>query len=386
MDIIYLDNNATTPLDPAVAEKMCAFLKEHFGNPSSLYPIGREVREIITQSRESVAKAVGAQRSEIFFTGSGTEADNWAIRGVLDASPDKKEIIISAIEHPAVLRLANELENEGYKVAYVPVDSDGIVDLGFLRESITPQTALISIMHANNEIGTIQPIEAVVDLARERGVPVHTDAVQSFGKIDIDLAKLGVDLLTISAHKIYGPKGVGALYVRKGMDIRPLIHGGHQERGFRAGTENTVGIVGFGEAARILSERGKKDREKIEKLASRLKEGIEEMIPRIKFNGHPEKRVKNTLNIAFPGLEAEAILLALATKGICVSTGSACTSEFEDVSHVLLSIGLKPEIARSCLRISLGRFNTEEDVQGMLRDLPEIIAKLRQISAFDPEK
>jgi cysteine desulfurase len=383
--MIYIDNNATTPVDPAVAEKMCAFLKDHFGNPSSLYPLGRTVKETITQARESVAKALGAQRSEIFFTGSGTESDNWAIRGVLDARPDKREIITSAIEHPAVLRMANDLEKKGCKVSYVPVDSDGIVDLDFLRRSITPQTALISIMHANNEIGTIQPIEEIVGLARNKGVPVHTDAVQSFGKIDLDVTKLGVDLLTISAHKIYGPKGVGALYIRKGTDIFPFIHGGHQERGLRAGTENTPGIVGFGEAARLLRERGKKDRERIENLTQSLRKGIEERIPKIRFNGHPEKRVKNTLNIAFPGLEAEAILLALATKGICVSTGSACSSESEDVSHVLLSIGLKPEIARSCLRISLGRFNTEEDVRDTLKDLPEIIAKLRQISSFDPE-
>ncbi|MGB7295077.1 MAG: IscS subfamily cysteine desulfurase [Candidatus Aminicenantales bacterium] len=386
MDVIYLDNNATTPVDPAVAEKMCAFLKDHFGNPSSLYPIGRTVKEIITQARESVAKAIGAQRSEVFFAGSGTESDNWAIRGVLDACPDKRELVISAIEHPAVLRMANDLEKQNYKVTYIPVDSDGVVNLDFLRQAVTPQTALISIMQANNEIGTIQPIEEIVGLAREKGVPVHTDAVQSFGKIDIDVVKLGVDFLTISAHKIYGPKGVGALYIRKGVDIRPFIHGGHQERGLRGGTENTVGIVGFGEAARILMERGKKDRERIARLTDTLKKGIEDKIPKVKFNGHPEKRVKNTLNIAFPGLEGEAILLALATKGICVSTGSACSSESEDVSHVLLSIGLKPEIARSCLRISLGRFNTEEDVQGTLEVLPEIISRLRQISAFEPEE
>jgi cysteine desulfurase len=383
--MIYLDNNATTPVDPAVADKMCAFLKEQFGNPSSLYPLGRAVKESITRARESVAEAIGAQRSEIFFTGSGTEADNWAIRGVLEARPDKREIITSTIEHPAVLRLANDLEKKGYKVSYVPVDSDGIVDLEFLRESITPQTAIISVMHANNEIGTIQPIEEIVGLARKKGVPVHSDAVQSFGKTDLNVAKLGVDLLTVSAHKIYGPKGVGALYIRKGTDVFPLLHGGHQERGLRAGTENTPGIVGFGEAARLLREHGKKDRERIGVLADSLRKGIEDRIPKIRFNGHPERRVKNTLNFAFPGLEAEAILLALATKGICVSTGSACSSESEDVSHVLLSIGLRPEIARSCLRISLGRFNTEEDVRDTLKDLPEIIAKLRQISSFNPE-
>jgi len=383
--LIYLDNNATTPLDPQVADKMCWFLKEHFGNPSSVYPIGRAVRELISQARENVAKALGAQRSEIFFTGSGTEADNWALRGVLDSQPDKREIITSTIEHPAVLNQAKYLEKKGIKVSYVPVDSLGIIDLEFLRAAITPQTALISIMHANNEIGTIQPIETVVSIARDHGVPVHSDAVQSFGKMDFDVQKLGVDFLSVSGHKIYGPKGVGALYIRKGIDICPFIYGGGQERGFRAGTENTIGIVGFGEAAGILMQRGKKDRERIEKLAGSLRKGIEEKIPKVKFNGHPEKRVKNTLNAAFPGLEGEAILLALATKGISVSTGSACSSESEEVSPVLLAIGLRPEIARSCLRISLGRFNTEEDIQEVIRELPGIIAKLRQISAFDPD-
>jgi cysteine desulfurase len=383
---VYLDNNATTPLDPGVADKMCWFLREHFGNPSSLYPIGRAVKDIINQARENVARALGAQRSEVFFTASGTEADNWALRGVLDTHPEKGEIITSGIEHPAVLQQAKYLEKKGIKVSYIPVDSFGIIDLDFLRAAITPQTALISIMHANNEIGTIQPIETVVSIARDHGVLVHSDAVQSFGKTDLDVVKLDIDLLSVSAHKIYGPKGIGALYVRKGVDICPFIYGGRQERGIRAGTENTIGIVGFGEAARILMERGRKDRERIEKLTDSLKKGIEKKIPKVRFNGHPEKRVKNTLNVAFPGLEAEAILLALATKGISVSTGSACSSESEEVSPVLLSIGLRPEIARSCIRMSLGRFNTEEHVQAVLHELPDIISKLRQISAFDPEE
>jgi cysteine desulfurase len=383
---VYLDNNATTPLDPSVADKMCWFLREHFGNPSSIYPIGRAVKEIIGQAREHVANALGAQRSEVFFTASGTESDNWAIQGVLDTFPEKREIITSTIEHPAVLRQANYLQKKGIKVSYVPVDNFGVIDLDFLRATITPQTALISIMHANNEIGTIQPIEEVVSIAKDQGVLVHSDAVQSFGKVDFSVVKLGVDFASVSAHKIYGPKGVGALYIRKGVDICPFIHGGHQERGIRAGTENTIGIVGFGEAARLLMERGRKDRERVEKMAETLRKGIEEKIPKVLFNGHPEKRVKNTLNVAFPGLEAEAILLALATKGISVSTGSACSSESEDVSPVLLSIGLRPEIARSCVRISLGRFNTDEHIHAVLHELPEIISKLRQISAFDPEE
>jgi len=382
--MVYLDNNATTPLDPAVAEKMALFMREQFGNPSSLYPIGREAKEYVTRAREEIARALGVHRSEIVFTASGTEADNFALLGVLEAIPDKKEIITSAIEHPAVIRVANHLEKKGYKVSYVPVDSAGTIDLDFLRDALTPQTALVSIMHANNEIGTIQPIESVVRLAKERDVLVHTDAVQSFGKVELNLDKLGVDLASVSAHKIYGPKGVGALYIRKGTHIQPFVHGGHQEKGLRAGTENTIGIVGFGEAARILTERGKKDRDHVERLAEPLKKGIESTISRVRFNGHPEKRVKNTLNFAFPGLEAEAILLALATKGIYVSTGSACSSESEEVSHVLLSIGLRPEIARSSVRMSLGRFNREEDVKTVLRELPEIIEKLRKISAFDP--
>lgn len=382
--MVYLDNNATTPVDPRVAEKMAAFLKENFGNPSSLYPIGRKAKEIVTESREAIAGFLGAHRSEITFTGSGTEADNFALNGVLDANQDKNEIITSVIEHPAVLETARYLEKKGVKVSYVSVDGTGLIDLDFLRDAVTPRTALVSIMHANNEIGTIQPIKDVVRIAHDKGALVHTDAVQTFGKIEVNVDKLGVDLLTVSAHKIYGPKGIGALYVRRGTNIRPFLHGGHQERGLRAGTENTSGIVGFGEAARILAERWKKDKDRIENLACRLKTGIEEKIPKVKFNGHPEKRVMSTLNFAFPGLEAEAILLALATKEIYVSTGSACSEDSEEASFVLLAIGLRPEIARSCIRMSLGRFNTGEDVDAVLHELPGIVEKLRKISAFDP--
>jgi cysteine desulfurase len=384
--MVYLDNNATTPLDPAVAEKMSWFLKEHFGNPSSLYPLGRKAKEIVTEAREIIAKSLAAQRTEIIFTGSGSEADNAALRGVLEALPEKNEIITSAIEHPAVLETANYLEKKKAKVTYVPVDKYGTVDLDFLKDAITPQTALISIMQANNEIGTIQPIKTIAKIAKEKGVLMHTDAVQSYGKIDLNVDDLGVDLLSISGHKVYGPKGIGALYIRKGTNIVPLIHGGHQERGMRAGTENTAGIVGFGEAVRILGERGKKDKERVWKLAEKLKKGIEEKIPKVRFNGHPENRVKSTLNFSYLGLEAEAILLALATKDIYVSTGSACSSESEEASHVLLAIGLRPEIARSSIRMSLGRFNTEEDIDIVLRELPEIIEKLRKISPFEPEE
>lgn len=381
--MIYLDNNATTPLDPTVSEKMSQFIKEHFGNPSSLYPIGRKVKEIITEAREVIAKAVGAVRTEIIFTASGTEADNLAIRGVLDAFPEKNEIITSAIEHPAVMNTGSYLEKKGAKVTYVPVDKYGTVDIDFLKNAITPQTALISVMHANNELGTIQPIEKISKIAKERGVLVHTDAVQAFGKIDVNVNKLGIDLLSISAHKVYGPKGVGALYIRKGTDIWPLIYGGSQEREMRAGTENTIGIVGFGEAVRVMTERRDKDKKRIAKLSEQLKKGIEEKIPKVKFNGHEKNRMKGTLNFSFYSLEAEAVLLALATKEIYVSTGSACSEGAEEVSHVLEAIGLKPEVARSSVRMSLGRFNTEEDIKIVLDELPEIVKKLREISALD---
>jgi len=383
--MIYLDNNATTPLDPAVIDKMTWFLREHFGNPSSLYPIGRQVKEMINEAREHVGKALGANKSEIYFTGSGTESDNQAILGVLEAVPDKREFVTSAIEHPAVQETALYLEKKGYKITFVPVDRAGLLDLDLLRDAVTPQTALISIMFANNEIGTIQPIEEVVRIAQDKGVLVHTDAVQAFGKIDFRTDRLGVDLLSVSSHKIYGPKGVGALFVKKGTPLLPFLHGGHQERGLRPGTENSIGIVGFGEAARILPEKFEADQARIRHLAERLRQGIEQKVPKVRLNGHSERRIKSTLNYSFLGLEAEAVLLSLATKEIYVSTGSACSSESEDVSHVLLAIGLRPEIARSTVRMSLGRFNTDQDIDIVLKELPDIVEKLRRISAFHPE-
>jgi len=381
--MIYLDNNATTPLDPKVQIRMTEFLKEYFGNPSSLYPIGRAVKEITTESRDVIAGALKAKRTEIIFTGSGTEADNFAILGVIDAMPGKKEFITSTIEHPAVLETAHYLEKKGVKVTFIPVDNTGLIDLDRLQKAISDDTALISIMHANNELGTIQPIQEVAKMGKEKGVLVHTDAVQTFGKIDLNVDELGVDLLSVSAHKIYGPKGIGALYVRKGTNIMPFIHGGHQEGLMRAGTENTIGIVGFGEAVKTIQEQGEKDKKRIAKLADMLKKGIEEKIPRVKFNGHETDRIMGTLNYSFLGLEAEAILLSLATKDIYVSTGSACSEDSEEVSHVLGAIGLKPEIARSSLRISLGRFNKEEDIHVVLRELPEIVRKLREISGLE---
>ena len=383
--MVYLDNNATTPLDPAVADKMAAFLREHFGNPSSLYPIGRQGKEMLNEAREHVARALGATKSEIYFTGSGTESDNLAILGVMDALPDKREFVTSAIEHPAVQETARYLEKKGFGVTTLPVDKSGLVDLDALRDALTPRTALVSIMFANNEIGAVQPMAEIVRIAKDKGVLVHTDAVQAFGKVAFNADALGVDLLSIAAHKVYGPKGVGALYVRRGTPLLPFVHGGHQERGLRAGTENTIGIVGFGEAARVLSEKFPHDKPRIDALAGRLRTGIRESVPKAHFNGPAENRIESTLSCTFLGLESEAILLALATKEIYVSTGSACSEDSDEVSHVLLAIGLKPEIARSTVRMSLGRFNTDADVDLVLKELPDIIGKLRKISAFDPE-
>jgi cysteine desulfurase len=383
--MVYLDNNATTPLDPAVADKMAGFMREHFGNPSSLYPIGRQVKEMLNEAREHVARALGAHKAEIYFTGSGTESDNHALLGVLDALPDKRELVTTSVEHPAVHETAAYLEKKGVRVTYVPVDPFGTIDLDALRSAVTPQTALVSVMHANNEIGTIQPLADVVRIAREAGALVHTDAVQTFGKIPLDAAALGVDLLSVSAHKVYGPKGVGALFVRKGTPLAPFLHGGHQERGLRAGTENTIGIIGFGEAARLLPGCLTADRDRVGALADRLRLGLEAKVPRLRINGHPTDRVRSTLSVSFLGLESEAVLLSLATKAIYVSTGSACSEESDEVSHVLTAIGLRADIARSTVRMSLGRFNTEEDVEIVLRELPGIVEKLRKISAYEPE-
>ena len=379
--MIYLDNNATTRIDPQVCKKISVFLEQHYGNPSSLYPIGRDAKESITEARENIAEAMGAERSEIIFTGSGTESDNFAIKGVMEAHPEKNELVTSAIEHPAVIETALYMRKLGKKVTFIPVDEYGTVDLDMLEKKVTQKTALVSIMHANNEIGTLQPIKHIVHIAKKKNALVHSDAVQTYGKIDFDVHKLGVDLVSVSAHKIYGPKGVGALYIKKGTEIQPFIHGGHQEGRLRAGTENTAGIIGFGEAARIAAQLLKKDKKRLDSLAEQLKNGIESGISDIKFNGSEKERIKTTVNFSFLRLEAEAVLLALATKGIFVSTGSACSEDSDEVSHVLTAIDLTPEQARSCIRFSIGRFNTEEDIKTVLEELPKIIENLRSISA-----
>jgi cysteine desulfurase len=379
--IYYLDSNATTPLDLRVRDAIAPYLAERYANPSAIYRFAQEVRGEVESARERVAQLINADPEEIFFTSGGTEADNTAVKGVAFALRDKgRHIITSAIEHHAVLHACQYLEGFGFEITQIPVDRYGIVDLEALKKAIRRDTVLITIMHANNEIGTIEPIEAIVLIAHDQGVYVHTDAVQTVGKLPIDVKALGVDLLSLSGHKVYGPKGIGALYVRKGVTIDPLLHGGHHERNRRAGTENCPGIIGLGKAAEIAQAELSQNEKKIRALRDRLEQGILERIPEVYVNGHPEKRLFNTLNCCLKGTEGESILLNLDFEGICASSGSACTSGSLDPSHVLLAIDLPHEVAHGSLRLSLNKFNTAEDVDKVLEVLPRITHRLRTMS------
>ena len=379
--IYYLDSNATTPLDPQVREAMAPYLAERFANPSAIYKFAQEVRGDVEAARERVAQLIHADPEEIIFTSGGTEADNTAVKGVAFALQDKgKHIITSPIEHHAVLTTCQYLEGFGFELTLLPVDRYGIVDLAALKKAIRRDTVLVTIMHANNEIGTIEPIEDIVRIAHEHRIYVHTDAVQTVGKLPIDVKELGVDLLSLSGHKIYGPKGIGALYVRKGVKIEPLLHGGHHEKNRRAGTENVPGIIGLGKAAEVAQAELSQNERKVRVLRDRLEQGILERIPEVFVNGHPEKRLFNTLNCCLKGIEGESILLNLDFEGICASSGSACTSGSLDPSHVLLAIDLPHEIAHGSLRLSLNKFNTDEDVDKVLEVLPRITERLRSMS------
>jgi cysteine desulfurase len=379
--IYYLDSNATTPLDPQVREAMAPYLAERFANPSSIYKFAQEVRGEVEAAREQVAHLINAEPEEVIFTSGGTEADNTAVKGVAFALRDKgRHIITSHIEHHAVLSACQYLEGFGVEVTLLPVDRYGIVDLEVLKKAIRRDTCLITVMHANNEIGTIEPIEAIVQIAHEHGIYVHTDAVQTVGKLPIDVKELGVDLLSLSGHKIYGPKGIGALYVRKGVKMDPLLHGGHHERNRRAGTENVPGIIGLGKATEVAQAELSQNERKIRVLRDRLEQGILERIPEVYVNGHPEKRLFNTLNCCLKGIEGESILLNLDFEGVCASSGSACTSGSLDPSHVLLAIDLPHEVAHGSLRLSLNKFNTDEDVDKVLEVLPGITERLRGMS------
>ena len=380
MKRVYLDNNATTPLHPEVLEAMLPFYKDLFGNPSSVHQFGRSVKVRLEEAREKVAGLMGAEPQDIVFTSGGSESDNFAIKGAVWGSKTG-HIITSQTEHPAVLAACKGLEKMGYSVTYLPVDSHGEIHPSRVAEAIRPDTLIISIHHANNEVGTIQPIEEIAKLAREKGILFHTDAVQSFGKLSLDVKKMDVDLLSVSAHKLNGPKGVGALYIRKGIKkMVPLIHGGHHERNRRAGTENVAGIVGFAKACEIAGNNLKGEAVFLTGLRDRLHKNLSERISHSSLHGHPTKRLPTTLNMGFEFVEGEALLINLDLKGVAVSTGSACSSGSLEPSHVLTAMGIPHEKVHGSLRFSFGYGNTEEDVDYVSEILPPIVAKIREIS------
>jgi len=381
MKQIYLDYSATTPTHPEVVKAMLPYFTEVFGNASSIYSCGQEARGAMEEARTKVANLIGARSEEIVFTSGGTEADNFAIKGVASViEPKGNHIITSSIEHHAVLETAKYLGKRGFSVTHLPVDAYGLVDPDDVEKAITDETILISIMHASNEVGTIEPISEIGKIAKEAGVYFHTDAVQTVGHIPIDVNELGVDLLSMSAHKLYGPKGIGALYIRKGTKMVPFMHGGEQERSRRASTQNVSGIVGFGRAVELAREEMDEEAERLIYLRDKLIKGLQERIDHIRLNGHPSKRLPNNVNISVDYVEGESMVLNLDLEGICVSTGSACTSSTLEPSHVLLALGLPPEEAHGSLRFSLGRLNTEEEMERVLDILPKIVAKFRAMS------
>jgi cysteine desulfurase len=375
---VYLDNAAATQVDPRVLKTMMPYFSKNFGNASSLYELGREANEALEKSRKTIANVINAEPGEIIFTSGGTESDNLAIKGVLS---NKKHLITSTIEHPAVLNVFKQLKNKGYKITILPVNKQGIVNLEKLKKSITKQTGLVSIMHANNEIGTIQPIREIGNICKKKGVLFHTDAVQTFGKIPIDVKKMNIDLLSISSHKIYGPKGVGALYVRKGVKINPIIQGGGHEDGIRSGTENVAGIVGFAKAAELCKKEMNKEFKRQIKLRDHLIKNILK-IENSWLNGHSKKRLANNAHFCFRFIEGEALVLKLDDKGIAASTGSACSSKHLEASHILLAIGLSPRDAHGSLRVTMGRFTKKSDIDYVINILPKVVNNLRKISPF----
>lgn len=381
MKSMYFDNAATTRLDDEVLQEMLPYLKENYGNASSIYKLGRESRKAVEESREKISKVLNCKPNEIYFTAGGSESDNTAIKGIAKANKKKgNHIITSKIEHPAVLETCKQLEKEGFEITYISVDENGIVDLEELKKSIKPTTILITIMFANNEIGTIQPIEEIGGIAKESNIYFHTDAVQAVGNAKIDVQKLNIDSLSLSGHKIYGPKGIGALYVKTGVKFEKFIDGGHQERNKRAGTENVAGIVGIGKSIELAYENLNEHNKKIKELRDYYVEQVKEKIPYIKINGDMEKRLPGNCNISFRFIEGEGLLLNLDLKGICASSGSACTSGSLGPSHVLLAIGLPHEIAHGSLRISIGKYNTKEEIDYLVENLVEIVNRLREMS------
>ncbi|MBP2632559.1 MAG: Cysteine desulfurase [Firmicutes bacterium] len=386
MKRIYFDHAATTPTDKTIANAMLEYMTIKFGNPSSVHSFGREVRKEVSEARENIAALINATANEIFFTSGGSESDNFALKGIAFANKNKgNHIITTQIEHHAILHTCQWLEKQGFDVTYLPVDEDGMISLDELKAAITDKTILISIMFANNEVGTIEPIKEIGAIAKERGIYFHTDAVQAVANVEIDVQDMNIDLLSLSGHKFYGPKGIGAIYIRRGVKIQPVQLGGAQERKMRAGTENVPAIVGLGMAAQFAKRDFVEKNAQLIALRDKLIKGIQEQIPDIKLNGHPTKRLPGNVNFSFRYIEGESLLLSLDMKGIAASSGSACTSGSLDPSHVLLAMGLIHEIAHGSLRISLGRDNTEEDIDYTLEVLPQIIARLRSMSPLCAE-
>ena len=384
MKRIYLDHNATTPVHPEVLEAMLPFMTEQFGNGSSIHTYGRDARNAIDDAREQVGALINAKSSsEIVFTSTGTEADNYAIKGIAELQQSRSggnHIITSAIEHHAVLHTCQYLEKRGYEVTYLPVDRYGRIQLDDLREAIRDETILISIMHANNETGAIEPMAEICAIAQERRIPVHTDAVQSVGKLPVDVQALGVSMLSLSAHKIYGPKGIGALYLRRGTRLENLLHGGSHERNRRAGSENVPSIVGIGQAAALAKKDREANIEHLNQLTSKLRQGLHEGIDYIHENSDPENSLPGTLNISFEYIEGESLILRLDMEGICVSTGSACTSGSMEPSHVLAALGLPPQLAQGTVRFSLGKDNTEAEIDEVIEKVPKVVEQMRGMS------
>lgn len=380
---IYLDYAATTPVDPRVLKEMLPYFSEKFGNTMSLHFFGQEAKEALENARWMVANFIGARLEEIIFTSSATESNNLALKGIALANEKRgKNIIISSIEHPCVIESAKWLETQGFKITKIKVDKYGLVDPEDVKRAIKKETILVSIMHANNEIGTIQPIEEIGKICKEKGIYFHTDAVQSLGKIEVNVEKLNVDLLSGSSHKIYGPKGVGFLYLKKGTKISPLLHGGGHEFGLRPSTVNLPGIIGFAKAIEICKKEMEKESKKLRKLSEKLIKGVLEKIEGSKLNGHPTKRLPNIVNFSFRGIEGESLVFKLDMEGIAASTGSACSSAKLQASHVLLALGLSPKEAHGSLRLSLGRWTKEKDIDYVLEVLPKVVKDLRKISPF----
>ena len=381
MKRIYLDYAATTPVHPEVVAAMLPYFTDVFGNPSSIHSFGQEAKAALEEARDKIAPLVGAREEEIVFTSGGTEADNLAIKGIAYANEGKgNHIITTSIEHHAVAESCKFLEKRGFEVTYLPVDSYGLVDPQDVKMAITDKTILISVMHANNEVGTIEPIAEICKIARERGIYFHTDAVQTVGHIPVDVNELGVDLLAMSAHKLYGPKGVGALYIRKGTKVIPFMHGGEHERRRRAGTENVAAIVGFGKAAEIAQRDMDAEAKHLIPLREKLISGLMGRIEHIHLNGHPTRRLPNNVNVSIEFVEGESMLLNLDLEGIAASTGSACSSSSLQPSHVLLALGLSHELSHGSLRFTWGRETTEGEIERVLEILPQIVAKLRSMS------